>query len=162
MQNFIEIEASNPGFLARERRNSVIDGNSDIEAPTKTLDELIAEITIAVSRGDESIVATAKLMGELKRRVEDGQAGIGVKWLEWAPRTFGRGKTWLYDMNMIANAKDPEAAVARLHKKNGDRQRRYIDRLAARNSEWTDVIKTIRSMDPKHAPTMRRYLRTFR
>jgi hypothetical protein len=78
----------------------------------QTLDELANKIESEAKKGDKRLLATAKLVRELKLRIEAGEAGKGVKWTEWGHQKFGRCKTWLYDLNAIASSEDPEAALA--------------------------------------------------
>lgn len=124
----------------------------------KTLDQLANEIETNARWGDEHLLETAILVRELKLRIEAGEAGNGVKWTEWAQTRFGRGKTWLYELNAIASAKDPKAALAHYRKKNSERQKLFNERLVEQDPERCEVIKLIRKMDINHVRKVRKYL----
>ena len=165
MESFTEIEphrASSDAPEVWKLRDSVINGRQAAPAPKKTLDELIAEICEGAKKGDEDLLARAKLVVELRERVEAGEAGNGLKWHQWAREKFGKKATWLNELHAIGNAKDPKAALAHYRLNNCERQKRYNERRSERasdTSEWTDVIKLIRSMDAKYVPTVHAYLR---
>jgi len=123
-----------------------------------TLDELASKIELEAKSGDARLLATAKLVRELKLRIEGGEAGEGVKWTVWGEQRFGRKKTWLYDLNAIACAKDPKAAVKAYHLRNSEKQKRRNDRLIERNPERAAVVKLVRKIDVEHVRKVRKYI----
>lgn len=123
-----------------------------------TLDELASKVELEAKSGDARLLATARLVRELKLRIENGEAGEGVKWTVWGEQRFGRSKTWLYDLNAIARAKDPRAAIKAIHRKNAERQKRRNDRLVERNPERAAVVKLVRKIDIEHVRKVRKYI----
>ena len=161
MEHSSQIEASQASTgapAAWKRHDSVTNGNQPMTAPKKTLDELIAEIVAGAKTGNERLLATAMLMRELRLRIEAGEAGDGVKWTQWALEKFGRGKTWLNELNAIANAKDPKAAVARYCQNHGERQKRYNESHIERDPVRIEVMKMIRSLNPNQVRNVRQYI----
>ncbi len=123
-----------------------------------TLDELASKIELEANSGDTRLLATAKLVRELKRRIEAGEAGEGVKWTVWGEQRFGRKKTWLHNLNAIASAKDPRAAIRAYHRKNAEKQKRHNDQLIERNPERAAVVKLVRKIDIEHVRKVRKYI----
>lgn len=123
-----------------------------------TLDELAEKIQLEAKSGDERLLETARLVRELKLRIEAGEAGDGVKWTEWGQQRFGHSKTWLYDLNAIASTKDPKAAIRDFHRKNCEKQKNRNDRLIERDPERSDVIKSIRAIDIEHVRKVRKFI----
>jgi len=124
----------------------------------RTLDQLATKIELEAKKGDKRLLATAKLVRELKLRIENGEAGEGVKWTEWGHQRFGRCKTWLYDLNAIASAEDPEAALAEYHRKNSERQKDYNDRQKESDPERNSVIRLVKEIDIEHVRKVRKYI----
>ena len=124
-----------------------------------TLNELADVIAAQAKKGDELRLATAMLVRELKLRIEAGEAGEGVKWTEWGNQRFGRSSTWLYDLNAIASAGDPKAALREYHRKNCERQKHRNDRLVERDPDRCEVIKLIRAMEIADVHKVRRFIR---
>jgi len=123
-----------------------------------TLDELASKIELEAKSGDARLLATAKLVRELKLRIEAGEAGEGVKWTVWGELRFGRRKTWLYDLNAIASAEDPRAAIRAFHRKNSEKQKRRNDSLIERDPERCAVINLIRQIDIEHVRKIRKLI----
>jgi len=143
---------TNWGRVAPFRSN----GKGQIARTTRTLEELAELIEAEGDDGDKRLLAKAQHVRELKLRIEEGEAGLGVKWAQWGMRRFGRGKTWLYEMNTIASAKNPEAALAAYHNKNSERGKRYNDRIIERNPERAAVIRLIRKMNIEQVRKIRK------
>ena len=123
-----------------------------------TLDELASKIELEAKSGDARLLTTAKLVRELKLRIEAGEAGECVKWTVWGEQRFGRRKTWLYDLNAIASAKNPKSAIRAFHRKNSERQKRRNDQLIERNPERAAVVKLVRKIDVEHVRKVRKYI----
>jgi hypothetical protein len=114
---------------------------------SRSLAELVEEIESQADNGDEQLIATAMLVRELKKRIETGEAGIGVKWTEWANTNFGFTKTKLYELNTIAAAKDPKYALERYRRMNRERQKRSRSEAdKATDPERNAVIKLIKTI----------------
>jgi aminopeptidase N len=114
--------------------------------PKRPLDELVKEIEQQANAGDERLIAIAMLVREVKGRIEAGEAGPGVKWFEWANHNFRLPKTRLYELNHIANAKNPRIALESYRHKNRERQKAFQARAHERDPERIAVIKYIRTM----------------
>jgi vacuolar-type H+-ATPase subunit I/STV1 len=112
----------------------------------RSLTDLIEEIEEQSCRGDEGLIATALLVREVKHRIEAGEAGTGVKWLEWASVNFHLKKTQLYQLNHIACAKNPKQALDDYRFKQRERQKNRAERAKERDPERLAVIVLIRSM----------------
>jgi hypothetical protein len=124
----------------------------------RTLPALADKIECEAKKGDERLLATAKLLLELKCRLQAGEAGEGVKWTQWCQERFGRGKTWLYDLVAIASAPDPKKALDAYHKKNCERQKRYNEKVAERDPERAAVIKLLREIDIEYVRKVRKLI----
>ena len=81
------------------------------------------------TESDNHIIAAATLLGEARRRVEDGEAGQ-IKWSEWVYTNIKLSKSRLYELNHIAEADNPEAELKRLRKQTSERVRRHRKKKA--------------------------------
>lgn len=122
------------------------------------ISELVEEIESEAKKGDEHLIAVAMLVREVKMRIESGEAGEGVKWLVWAKQNFRMSKTKLYELNTIACAKDPKAALERYRHKNREYQKRYNERASERDPERCAVIALIREIDIEHVRKVRKLI----
>ncbi len=161
MENFIVIEPSGansgvPG--AWEQRDAVTNGHGAEAVPQKTLNELAAEIRAEAHNGDERLLRAADLLRELKLRVEDGEAGVGVKWSEWAVDKFGRKRTWIRNLDLIASAQDPNAELERIRKDGCERQRKYRQTHIEYDPVRRELMKMIRSLNSNQVRNVRQYI----
>jgi hypothetical protein len=124
----------------------------------KTLSELVQEIEMQSYTGDEQLIALAMLVREVKQRIEAGEAGRGVKWIEWANVNFHMKKTKLYELNHIANAKNPKHALDDYRLKQRERQKARQQRAIEKDPERVEVIKLIRSMHIEKVRKIRKYI----
>lgn len=124
-----------------------------------TLEELVREIVTRANRGDDALIATAMLFRELRSRIEAGEAGQGVKWFEWAPQNIGLKKSRLYELQVIANDKNPKEALTRYRSINCERQKRLHDKaIIERDPERLEVITFVRRMPIDHVRKVRQYI----
>ena len=123
-----------------------------------TLEELVREIVKRANRGDKGLLARAMLLRELRRRIEAGEAGKGVKWFEWATQNIGLKKTQLYELQVIANHKNPKEALTRYRSINCERQKRLRDKAIERDPERLGVIAFVRRMPIEHVRKIRQYI----
>jgi hypothetical protein len=161
MENLIEIEASraNSGALtAWKQRDAVTNGQSAETAREMTLDELAKEIREEANKGDERLLNAAMLLRELKHRIEAGEAGVGVKWTEWARDKFGRKKTWIRNLDLIASAKDPIAELERIRKDGCERQRKYRQSHVEYDPVRREVMKMLRSLNSNQVRNVHQYI----
>lgn len=117
--------------------------------PQQTIKALVAHIVERANEGDEQLIALAKIVRELKQRVEAGEAGAGIKWMEWALKNIKLKSTRLYELNAIANADDPKKELDDLRRANRERQKERRERLkngGEVDPERAEVIKLIRTV----------------
>ena len=107
----------------------------EADQPRRSLLDLITEIKSRAKSGDDHTLETAMLYRELRSRVENGEAGKGVKWYEWAIKHIHLKPTRLREFEVIATSPNPRAALDELRKQNCDRQRRFRERAETRARE---------------------------
>ena len=69
-------------------------------------------------------VAAGQMLIELRRRIEDGEAGEGVEWWPWYERKFVRSRKDAEKVMRIASAENPEQALADDNAKARERMRK--------------------------------------
>jgi hypothetical protein len=98
------------------------------------LQELIQRIEANVNGADAQILAAALLYREARRRVEAGEEGAGVKWMEWAVKNIKLKSSRLYELEKIADSDDPAAELDVVRASNRERQKRYREKATAREN----------------------------
>lgn len=78
---------------------------------TTELHTLVGNIKARLKKVDDYRVSAAILLYEARALVEQGDAGEGVKWSEWAPKQFGIGYREIKRLTHIGGAPSPEAAM---------------------------------------------------
>jgi hypothetical protein len=104
--------------------------NDDLKLPLR---ELVRQIEIRATKTDRHFIAAAISLRELRQRIESGEAGVGVKWLEWARQNIGLESSRLYVLDAVGRAKDPHAELERQRKL--ERERRKKSRVAQATRE---------------------------
>ncbi len=87
---------------------------------TETLETLAEKIAQYATEADEQTIATAMLLRELRKQIEDDKAGE-VKWYPWAEKHIKLKKTQLRVLLRIAEANDPRAELVRIRKETARR-----------------------------------------
>jgi hypothetical protein len=101
-----------PNFLDRRRKPGTA------LVPVPTLETLSAELREHFRAEGSARIQAGRVLLELRRRVEAGEAGPGVNWWEWfEARDFGRGRKDAEKLMRIAGSDDPEAALAKEHER---------------------------------------------
>ncbi len=80
--------------------------------PSVILDTLVGQIKARLKKVDDYRVSAAVLIHEARGLVQEGAAGEGVKWSEWAPKQFKIGYREIKRLAGIGSAPSPEAAMA--------------------------------------------------
>lgn len=113
----LDISASN------SPNGKAVSGSPGISSSVLPLEELINEIDEKSDLQDQELLATAELVRQVKLRVEAGEMGAGVRWLEWAPNNFRTCISKLYALNRIASHPNPREAleVFRLQQRERDK-----------------------------------------
>lgn len=97
---------------------------------TISLEALVREIETAANTADGHVIAAAARLRELRRRIEAGEAGSGVKWTEWAPKNIKLSSSRISELIAIADAKDPNNELERLRKLNRERVKKAREKKA--------------------------------
>ncbi|MGA9795920.1 MAG: hypothetical protein WBQ17_10355 [Rhizomicrobium sp.] len=105
----------------------------------KSIEELACEIEARSDRSDDNIVEISMLAKQLKARVEAGEAGKGVRFLEWALVRFGRQKSQVYRLLTIANSGDPKRALEDFRVRENERQKKCRKRLLEKVAERKEL-----------------------
>ena len=102
-----------------------------------SLQDLARQIESHANKADERTLAAALLVRQARARIEAGEAGIGVKWFEWALKNIQLSKSRLSELQSIAQADNPQAEMERRRQMTNDRQKRKRERdvQAARMQE---------------------------
>lgn len=79
--------------------------------PAGELKALIIQIKARLKKVDDYRVSAAILIHEARELVQEGAAGEGVKWSEWAPKQFRIGYREIKRLALIGGAPSPEAAM---------------------------------------------------
>jgi hypothetical protein len=95
------------------------------------LDILAREIETEAKKADDHVIAAAMRLAELKRRIEAGEAGQGVKWCQWA-QAPNLNLSWsrIFELMAIAVAKDPRVELERLRKQTRERVKNFREKQA--------------------------------
>lgn len=104
---------------------------SDCEAKP-SLEALIQEIETRANKADDHIIAAALRLRELRQRIEGGELGENVKWMEWARKSFRNiSISRLYELSAIAEAEDPRAELELQREKTREKVKRHREKMAA-------------------------------
>ena len=117
-----------------------------VTAEMRPLHELVREIVTNARKDDTRIIENAMLVRDVRLRIEAGEAGIGVKWLEWALVNFKLGKTTLYKLISIAKADDPHAALEEFRTRECRAQKDHRRNEASGDLERQALIRLIRAL----------------
>ena len=90
-----------------------------------SIPDLVTSINEKGILTDCQIVQNAMRVRELRIRVEKGELGPNIKWLEYAAQTFGKKSTRLKELNQIAKAKDPFHELNRLKNLATEKAKRF-------------------------------------
>jgi len=101
------------------------------ESETETLRRLISDIETWSDKSDDRILAAARNLKELRIRVEAGDAGNGVKWMEWALANINLKPRQLRYLQTIGESKHPKTELERTRKLGCERVRKHRERKAA-------------------------------
>jgi hypothetical protein len=77
----------------------------------------------------------ARVLGELRRRVEAGEAGDGVEWWPWCEENIKRSKRDCYKLLEIDGSPDPEYAEKQAREKNARQAKKSREKKKAA-VEW--------------------------
>jgi hypothetical protein len=102
----------------------------------RATDRLIGDLESRSTRSFEDRIASARIVRELRERVEAGHMGE-VTWYSWARKNIKLGKTRLKEHMRVANAANPRDEVKRLIELAEARAQRLDESRKRRDSvEW--------------------------
>jgi hypothetical protein len=118
--------------------------SAEDSAPAEPLETLLAKIVGQSIDSDEKVIETGKLLCELRRRVEAGEAGP-VRWMGWAMKHVGLSRSRIYELLRIGAAKYPYEELEHLRRRNMERQKRHTGTKLTgdrqRVFDWADKMK---------------------
>ena len=91
--------------------------------------ELIAQIERLGGRDERDTIASALRVRILRKRVEAGMMGPGVKWYSWALKNIDMRKTRLWELQTVAEADDMAARLKEIRDRGAERQKTYQNEL---------------------------------
>jgi hypothetical protein len=86
---------------------------------------------------NDRIRAAARL-NDLRKRIEDGEAGEGVNWWEWYESKFVRSRKDAEKVMALARSDDPEGAIEQERAKQRERDRAKASRKKAESCGRTN------------------------
>lgn len=107
------------------------------------LDTVVGQIKARLKKVDDYRVSAAVLIHEARELVQEGAAGEGVKWSEWAPKQFKIGYREVKRLAFIGAAPSPEAAMEDYRTAEATRMKEL---RASRKSRQSDA-KTVAIVD---------------
>jgi hypothetical protein len=97
-----------------------------------SIESLVHEIETRANKADDHVIAAALRLRDLRKRIESGELGENVKWLERAPLNFRKiSISRLYELNAIAEADDKRAELERQREKNREKVKKHRETKAA-------------------------------
>ena len=93
----------------------------------ETLETLAEKIAQYATEADEKTLEAAKLVGEARKRVAAGDAG-DITWYSWADKNIKLSKSRLRELQLIAEAEDPQKELRRQRKVTQKRVERYREK----------------------------------
>jgi len=112
----------------------------------RPIEDLVLEIEAASNSDDERFIANALLFREVRRRIEAGELGRGIKWLEWAREHFSLRRTALYKLNYVGGATDPKAALDEFRFRENQRQKTHRQRQEDGGDERDLLVALVRRL----------------
>jgi hypothetical protein len=116
-----------------------------IVIPVVPLDILAREIEALANDADGQVIGAAMRLRQLRKRIEAGEAGVGVKWFEWAPANIQLSISRLFELQTIAEATNPKEELERLRNLNRERVKKHREAKSKaermREPERRDLIK---------------------
>jgi len=92
-------------------------------------DELIAQIERLGGHDESDTIKSALRVRILRKRVETGMMGAGVKWYSWALKNIDMRKTRLWELQTVAEADDMAARIKEIRDRGAERQKTYQNEL---------------------------------
>jgi hypothetical protein len=108
-----------------------------MSGPTNTPNEisietLAQEIAVRAKRADDYVVSAALLFREVRARIEQGELGVGVKWMGWMRKNIKLSESRLFELMLVAEAEDPHKELERIRRLNRERQKAFREKAKAK------------------------------
>lgn len=123
--------------------------------------DLVSEIEQHSNRDDDDLISNAMRLAELRRLIKQGAAGPNVKWTEWAIKNIPLSASRLYELLMIADARDPKAKLEQLRRLTREKQKRYVGARTSTDTERLAVIKLIKVIKLDEVRKVRQFLHSL-
>lgn len=109
----------------------------EMKETPEPLEVVACRIQEHAEESDDHVVAAAKLLRELRQRIEDGEAGE-ITWPEWVEANINLSKSRLHELQQIADAEDPKAKLEQLRGATRERVRKHREKKANARREMED------------------------
>lgn len=120
----------------------------------------------AKTKFDKHRLAAGQKLVELRRRIEEGEAGEGVNWWEWYATQFTRSRGDAEKLMKMARSDDPDAAEEQARAQNAENQRKhraaYVSGKADEDDEYDVVAHALRLVEKMDDEQLARFDATYR
>lgn len=112
-----------------------------LERAVQEIHKHFADALDADGRAINHRIKAGQKLNDLRRRIEAGEAGVGVNWWQWYKSKFVRSRKDAEAVMRLANTDDPDAAEAERKEKKNTRERGQ--RAAAKNKGTEDASSIV-------------------
>lgn len=130
---------------------SVITESESSRTSDLSLDELAAQIKKLANAENDVVLRSAIAAATLKKRLLNGEAGVGVKWMAWMRRRVKVSEAHLYALVAIGSASDPKDALREYRRKARERNKKRTITTTGLSDNHLKLIAIIRTLSDSEA-----------
>src|SRR5215831_19403984 len=84
--------------------------HNDLDDAVRAIQAKLVAADEAEGKSTKNRIAAGQMLNALRKRIEDGEAGTGVKWWPWYRSKFGRSRKDAEKIMNMADSDNPELA----------------------------------------------------